>query len=307
MNFDVICIGETLIDFIGNQEEKPIRKTKDYHRYLGGSPTNVAMNLARLGMSVKMVATVGKDGFGSYIIDRLAENNINIDDVKQDPDNATTVIFVNRTQHTPEFVAMRHADYNITTEQLTDQALSNSRLFHTTCFALSKKPAQQTILDRAQAASKMGAIVSIDINYAPQIWPDAQEALRCIEQYCGLHPVVKASEDDISRLFGNDMSHQDFFNTMHRWGAKQVCLTLGSKGAKLSDGKSIIQLAAVKIDKIMDATGAGDAFWSGFLFGYLKELSPEKCMKAGLQMASIKLQHVGRIPDYASVISSVFD
>ena len=158
-----------------------------------------------------------------------------------------------------------------------------------------------------EAAKSFGATLSIDINYAPQIWPDRQEALRCIEQFCDLNPVIKASEDDITRLFGSDMSHDQFFTTMHKWGAKVVCLTLGKKGAKLSDGRIIRESEAIKINKIMDATGAGDAFWSGFLFAYLKELSLEKCMKAGLQMAAIKLQHVGRIPDYANVISSIFE
>ena len=307
MNFDVVCMGETLIDFIGNQEEKPIRETKDFHRYLGGSPTNVAMNLARLGLAVKMVSTVGNDGFGTFITSKLAQNNINIDDVKLDPQHATSVIFVSRTQNTPEFVAMRDADFRLTTDQLSDDILAKSRLFHTTCFALSKQPARDTILDRAKAAHALGAVISIDINYAPEIWPDREQALESIEQYCRLNPVVKASEDDIIRLFGESMSHQEFFDTMHGWGAKQVCLTLGKAGAKLSDGDSIKELAAIKIDKIMDATGAGDAFWSGFLFGYLKNHEPEKCMKAGLQMAAIKLQHVGRIPDYANIISSYFD
>ena len=62
---DLICIGETLIDFIGAQVETPINETKDYHRYLGGSPTNVAMNMARLGMNVAMVSSIGDDGFGT--------------------------------------------------------------------------------------------------------------------------------------------------------------------------------------------------------------------------------------------------
>ena len=46
-NIDILCVGEVLIDFIGHQKDVFINKTRDYHRYLGGSPTNVAMNSAR--------------------------------------------------------------------------------------------------------------------------------------------------------------------------------------------------------------------------------------------------------------------
>ena len=69
---DILCVGEVLVDFIGHQEEVLINDTRDYHRYLGGSPTNVAMNSTRLGLNTIMVATVGNDGFGSYISERLA-------------------------------------------------------------------------------------------------------------------------------------------------------------------------------------------------------------------------------------------
>jgi len=60
-NIGIFCVGETLIDFIGHQEEARIEETKDYHRYLGGSPTNVAMNMARLGVNVCLASTIGED------------------------------------------------------------------------------------------------------------------------------------------------------------------------------------------------------------------------------------------------------
>ena len=93
---DILCVGEVLIDFIGHQKEVRIDKTRDYHRYLGGSPTNVAMNLARLGMKVKLAATIGDDGLGVYIKDKLTENGVQTDLITTDPHNPTSVIFVSK-------------------------------------------------------------------------------------------------------------------------------------------------------------------------------------------------------------------
>jgi fructokinase len=90
---DIVCVGETLIDFIGSQTEASIVETKDYHRYLGGSPTNVAMNMARLGAQVEMVASVGRDGFGKYILDRFQETQIASNYVREVALHPTTVIF----------------------------------------------------------------------------------------------------------------------------------------------------------------------------------------------------------------------
>lgn len=303
---DIICIGESLIDFIGTQPEHPIHQIKDYHRYLGGSPTNVAMNMARLGLNVEMISTVGNDGFGKYIRDRLGENEVKHDGIRISDSEPTTVIFVSRTVATPEFVALRGADAEILPLQITDEKLKQTKIFHTSCFALSRQPARNTILDAAERAANLGCQLSIDINYSEQIWPDTREAKLAITRFCGFNPIVKVSQDDVDRLFGEGMSHEQIFNYLHDLGVDLVCLTLGKDGAKLSErNHPVLELSALKVEKIMDATGAGDAFWSGFLFAWLKGKPKQKCMEAALQMAAIKLQNVGRIPDFADVISDV--
>ena len=306
-DIDILCVGETLIDFIGTQKEQPIAGIKDYHRYLGGSPTNVAMNMARFGMRVAMAASVGSDGFGDYILARFKENQIDTQAVARVASHPTTVIFISRTEHSPEFVPFRGADMQINTDQFNTSLLSRTKVFHTTCFALSRNPAQEAILAAAAQAFAQGSQLSIDINYSEKVWGNRDEALAIIKAYCGYNPMIKASEDDIQRLFGSTMTHNEFFKTMHAWGAKVICLTLGKDGAILSEpDKDLVSLEAFKVAQIMDATGAGDAFWSGFLFAYLKNKTLSQCMATALQAAAIKLQNVGRVPDYASLISSVF-
>ena len=68
-NIDILCVGEVLIDFIGHQSDVLINNTRDYHRYIGGSPTNVALNTTRLGLNSILVATGGNDNLGEFILD----------------------------------------------------------------------------------------------------------------------------------------------------------------------------------------------------------------------------------------------
>jgi fructokinase len=305
---DILSVGETLIDFIGTQVEHPISKIKDYHRYLGGSPTNVAMNMSRLGLNVEMVATIGNDGFGEYIRERLTENDVKTGSIRISETSPTTVIFVSRTTGTPEFVAFRGADPEITRDQISEEKLKQSKIFHTSCFALSKEPSRSTILASAKRAVELGCQLSIDINYSEKIWPDSEEAKNVITEYCSYNPIVKVSQDDVDRLFGAGMNHEEIFRHLHGLGVDVVCLTLGKDGAKLSErGKEVLQLSALKVEKIMDATGAGDAFWSGFLFATLGGKSKEEQLKTGLKMAAIKLQNVGRIPDFATELANFLE
>ena len=305
-NIDILCVGEVLVDFIGHQNNVLINETRDYHRYLGGSPANVAMNCKRLGLSSTLVSTVGNDGFGEYIFKRLNEVKVNTKHLKKSENNSTSVIFVSRSNGTPDFIPYRNADYHISEDQITTEMLSQTKIFHTTCFALSKNPAQTTILKKAEEAHKKGCKLSIDINYAKELWDTKEEALQVIKNYCQFNPLIKISEDDMLRLFEKQLPHKEIFEFFHNLGVETVCLTLGSEGVKLSQkGKDIIQLPAIKIEKVMDTTGAGDAFWSGFLFAYIKEKSIEECLQIALKLAALKLQNVGRLPNNINILSKL--
>jgi len=305
-NIDILCVGEVLVDFIGHQTGVLINNTRDYHRYLGGSPANVAMNSARLGLKSAMVATVGDDGFGEYIFKRLEEVGVNTTHIATIKNEPTSVIFVSKTDSTPDFIPFRKADYYIQENQISTALLSQTNIYHTTCFALSKNPAQTTILKTAEAAFNLGCKLSIDVNYAKKLWHSQEEALKVIKSYCKFNPLVKISEDDMLRLFEQKLVHDAIFDFFHSQGVEIVCLTLGSNGVKLSQkGKDVIQLPAIKIDVVQDATGAGDAFWSGFLFAYIKEKPIEKCLEVALQLAALKLQNVGRLPDNINILSEL--
>lgn len=305
-NIDILCVGEVLVDFIGHQKDALINNTRDYHRYLGGSPTNVAMNSARLGLKSKMISTVGNDGFGEYIFMRLNEVGVDTSNIKKHNKKPTSVIFVSKSQGTPDFIPFREADSYITENQISKETLLRTKIFHTTCFALSKEPAQSTILQKAKEAFKLGCKLSIDLNYADKLWKNKKRAIKVIKAYCKYNPLIKISEDDMLRLFGKELPHQEIFDFFHNEGVETVCLTLGSKGVKLSQqGHKIIQLPAIKVETIMDTTGAGDAFWSGFLFAYIKEKPMLECLHVALKLAALKLQNVGRLPDNINILSKL--
>jgi fructokinase len=305
-SIDILCIGEVLVDFIGHQTGVNIEETRDYHRYLGGSPTNVAMNAARLGLKSVLVATVGNDAFGEYVLKRLDEVGVHTKYIRTLEGTPTSVIFVSRTESTPDFIPFREADYRIAKNQINKEVLKDTNIFHTTCFALSKDPAQSTILKKAEEAYKLGCTLSIDVNYAKKLWESQAAALKVIKAYSKFNPLVKISEDDMGRLFERKLPHHEIFNFFHEEGVDTVCLTLGSLGVKLSQkGKGVIQLPAIKVDNVKDATGAGDAFWSGFLFAYIKEKPIEKCLDVALQLAALKLQNVGRLPDNINILSEL--
>ncbi len=303
---DILCIGEVLIDFIGHEINTPINKTKDYHRFLGGSPTNVAVNAARLGLKSTLVASCGNDGLGDYILKKLNEANVDTTFISRMESIPTSVIFVSKSTTTPDFIPYRQADCQIFESFLPDEVISQAKIFHTTCFALSKNPARQTIINRAKKAKELGLQLSIDINFSERIWPDRAEAIQVLREYLANDPLVKLSEDDCYRLFGQTKSEDYIFQFFHTLGAKTICLTKGKNGVVVSDSlQGRFVQNALPINEIKDATGAGDAFWTGFLYAQLQQLNLEECMTIAQKLAAIKLQSLGKLPDAANIIELI--
>lgn len=299
---DILCIGEILIDFIGHEKNMSISETKNYHRFLGGSPTNVAVNAARLGLKSAIIASCGMDGLGDFIVNKLKSDYVDTSHINRTSGLPTSIILVSKSMDTPDFTAYREADCVIPEDVVTDELLHLSKIYHTTCFALSKNPARTTILKGAQRASELGLQLSIDLNYSEKIWPDRIEAKKIITQYLSYNPLLKLSVDDCYRYFECHKTEEEIFSYFHSKGVSTICLTKGKDGVAVSDLEvGVLHQAALKIKDIKDVTGAGDAFWTGFLFARINNKSLLDSITIAQKLATIKLQNVGRLPDMISL------
>lgn len=293
----LLSVGELLVDLIGTELASSILETPVFERFQGGSPANMAANMARLGQPVALISCIGNDNLGVFLREEVAKTGIDTQHIAVDPLQPTSIVVVSRTKGTPDFIAYRTADRMLQPQHISDELLSESAVFHTTCFALSQEPAQSTIVDAAKRANALGCRVSIDCNYAPQIWPDREQAWKVISAYCGQDGLVKLSEDDAERLYGKKVTEEQILEDFHAMGADLICLTKGGDGSVISYNKGKDKITVgVKPIEVIDATGAGDAYWAGFLTAFSEGKTPEVCSQAGANLAALKLVTKGPLP-----------
>lgn len=294
--FDILCAGELLIDLISTDYAETFDEVTTFQRIQGGSPANLCMNMARLGNKTKLVASLGNDDMGRFL--RKSVENLGVDCTHiRHVDLPTTLVLVTRTNKVANFEAYRLADRMIAGDQFDPVFAVEYAVFHTTCFALSLEPARTNILNMAKKFHQAGGQVSIDVNYAGKIWPDQAEAQKIVAAYCNLGALIKVSEVDWERLYNLPLTDQEkaarHFLDM---GAAAVCVTLGSEGAFVASQTESHFLPSRPV-QVADTTGAGDAFWSGFLTAWLDGHSLLDCAKAARRMAEIKIGTFGVLPD----------
>jgi len=293
--FDIVVAGELLIDFITKDYVKTLEDANTFERFKGGSGANLSCNMALLGGKSALVATVGKDDMGIYLTNIVRELPIDTSYLGNS-DLPTTLILVTRTQDASDFQPYRGADADIQPKQLPDSLLKETRLFHTTCFSLSLQPARDSILEAAEKAVAFGATLSIDVNYRQKLWKDRAEAQAVIKSYISQGALVKCSEVDWEAIYGTPFKSAEFA-THHfiKMGAKAVSITLGTEGCYSMDDSGKGGFLPARKVKVVDTTGAGDAFWSGFLSAWLDDKSPMECSLAGRKMAETKIGIAGQL------------
>jgi fructokinase len=294
---DLFALGEALVDLISSEAVSSLEEASQFERFLGGQPTNLALNMAKMGLRSGLAACVGEDGFGRFIQDQIKTDRVSIDCLQITEEAPTSVAIITRGIRTADFLIARGADFTLKSTPAIEIAAANSRIVHTSAFGLSRDPARTTILKALKIAKQSGALVSLDPNYHPKIWPDDlafTEILKSAYQYVA---ISKPSLDDSVRIFGPGHEPTAYARRFLDWGCEIVVLTMGAKGLllALSSGEQY-QIEANAIP-VADSTGAGDAFWAGFLAAILDGAPPVDAARMGQVLAEVKLGAVGPMKD----------
>lgn len=291
MKIDVLAIGELLADVISEQYISSLADAATFRLYQGGSPANVCANLKWMGDNPVMVSSVGNDSIGNFIIDSIKKTGLSDTFISRSSTFPTTIVMVGRSQGTPDFVAYRMADTQI--GPIDRSLIEQSSILHSCAFALSRNPAQQNILNAFDLAAALGKKISIDWNFAPSIWQDDGKAI--FGKICENRPLLKMSMDDMKRFLGKPVSVDEARNYLSALTTSVTCLTCGKDGVWFHDDNNPLWefMPAVAVAEVRDTTGAGDAFWSGFLHAYLQNQATGNCVQKGLAIASQKVQKIG--------------
>jgi len=288
---DVLTVGEILIDLISTEYDDNFN-CDTYQKFFGGSPGNIALNVKKLGKKSAVASAVGKDGLGEYLIKSLVKDGVDTSNI-QIVDYSTSLVMVTKSKSTPTPIFYRGADYNLTYTSKLEESLLNSKIIHFSCWPISMKPTRHTIEKILEIASKNKRLVGFDPNYHPLIWKNGENGIEYVKSIISKVDIVKPSDDDAERLFGKDKPENQVEKFL-KLGAKLVILTLGSNGAIVSNGIETLCIDSLAT-KVVDTTGAGDAFWSGFYTAILKGYTVRQALSFGFAVSAYKLKYVGAV------------
>lgn len=295
-DLDLLAIGEMVVDLISVEETYYLRDAYTFRKYQGGQPANIATYVAKLRGKSAVISKIGIGNFGQFLKAELARSGVLTDYLVMDHRVQTTVIFISRSKDVADSEAYRSGDYQLHPGEIDEGAIKRAKVVHASTFALSREPCRSAVERAFQLAQQHGKIISFDPNYNPAIWPQYQEAKQVLRRMFTYATVTKPSLEDAERIFGRGKTPEEYVQRFHAMGPSLVVFTMGADGILLSEDGKLDHFPARPVE-VVDATGAGDSFWAGFLVALLDGKRFEDCVLFGREIVERKLTTVGPLPD----------
>ena len=272
MELDLVVIGHVSIDHIRFPKREEILQP-------GGAAAAVATSAALSGAKVGLVTKVGRD-FPEEWLKKLSEI-LDIRGVHILEGKTIHIYMIYHEDGTVDApvdmgVAQRMGEIEIPEEYMS------ADVFH---IAPIPPEEQLKLVKRLK-----GKRISLDFN--PTYMEDYETKTELLKKIVENAEIIFPNEREAKVITKTD-NIKEAAKVLHEWGAKIVVITRGENGVLIYDGEKFAEFKALPIEKIVDPTGAGDAFAGGFLAYYAKGIPLEDCVRQGLLRAREVLKKKG--------------
>lgn len=261
-NYDVIALGELLIDFTENgtsAQGNPVMEANP-----GGAPCNVLAMLTKLGHKTAFIGKVGDDMFGTQLEEALKEVGISTDYLMKDKEVHTTLAFVHTFPDGDRdfsFYRKPGADMMLSADEVPTDAIEASRIFHFGTLSMTDEVCEKATKKAVDVAENSGKIITFDPNIREPLWKSLDEARVAVEYGISKCDVLKISDNEISWLMDTedyDEGVKKIFEANPK--VKLILVSLGRDGSRAYTREKSATKAPFLQENTIETTGAGDTF-----------------------------------------------
>lgn len=292
--FDVLTMGRIGVDVYPLQTGVSLREVTSFGKYLGGSPTNVAVAAARYGRRTAVVTRTGEDPFGAFLHDALRGFGVDDRYVTAVPGLPTPVTFCEifpPDDFPLYFYRFPTApDLQIEPNELDLAAIESAGIFWMTGTGLCQEPSRSATLRALEARSRArpGGLTVFDLDYRPMFWSSREEARRWYTRALPHATVAVGNLDECDTAVGV-REPRKAAAALHEAGIELAVIKQGPDGVLASDGHQVVQVPPVPVE-VVNGLGAGDAFGGALchslLAGWDLDRALRFCNAAGAIVAS---------------------
>lgn len=319
--FDVACLGRAAVDLYGEQLGCRLEDIATFARYLGGSPANTAVGVARLGLQAAMLSRVGDEQNGRFVLETLQREGVDVSQVATDPERLTGLVFLairDRDEFPHVFYRDHCADMALAAEDIDPAFIAQCSALLVSGTHLSRDNTRAACERAVSAATQAGTRVVLDIDYRPVLWglarpgegaeryaasDDATARISTMLPRCDL---VVGTEEEF-RIAGGSANVISALRNVRAATPALLVLKLGARGCVAFESDIPDTLEAGQVSEgfpveVFNVLGAGDAFMAGFLRGWLRDEPLATCCRYANACGALVVSRHGCAPAMPSAV-----
>ena len=269
--FDVVALGELLIDFTENgisAQGNPVLEANP-----GGAPCNVLAMLNKLGKKTAFIGKVGNDTFGRKLAEEVQQSGTDTTNLIFDDTVHTTLAFVHTfPDGEREFSFYRNpgADMMLKKEEVMEDIIKEAKIFHFGTLSSTHEGVREATRYAIDIAKESGAMISFDPNLREPLWDSLEDARKEIEYGLSKCDILKISDNELEFMTGINDYSKGVEILREQYDIKIVFVTLGKDGSRAYYKDLTAEQPTFTQIKAIEKTGAGDTF-EGCALNYLLE------------------------------------
>ena len=286
---DVVTVGRALVDLYGEQVGGRLEEMASFAKYVGGCPANIAVGCARLGLRAAIITRVGDEAMGRFVREQLAREGVDVRGVITDPERLTALVVlgIRDKQRFPLiFYRENCADAALCEEDIDPELIGAARAVVVTGTHFSKPHLAAASHKAMRLARAAGARVVMDVDYRPVLWGltghgggeeryvASERVTAHLARYLPECDVIVGTEEEI-RIAGGAEELREALVRLRRLAPGALIVvkrgpmgSLAFPGEIPEDLEQGVRGRRFRVE-VYNVLGAGDAFMSGFLKGYL--------------------------------------
>lgn len=259
--FDVVALGELLIDFTENglsAQGNPMLEANP-----GGAPCNVLAMLNKLGKKTAFIGKVGDDNFGHMLAKTVEESGTDVTNLLFDEKVGTTLAFVHTKEDGDrEFSFYRNpgADMMLKKEEVMEDVIRAGRIFHFGTLSSTHPDVREATRHAIDVAKDAGLLISFDPNLREPLWDSLEDARAEIAYGLSKCDILKISDNEMEFMTGTDDYTKGVEILRESYDIPLIFVTLGKEGSRAYYKDLIVEVAPFLQEHTIETTGAGDTF-----------------------------------------------
>ncbi|MBM6629592.1 5-dehydro-2-deoxygluconokinase [Mammaliicoccus vitulinus] len=288
----IVAIGRAAVDLNANEINRPMEETSTFTKYVGGSPANIMIGTAKLGLDVGMIANVSDDQHGKFITNYFEKIGVDTSQIHVDENGHKSGLTFTEIKSPKESSILMYreevADLYLAPEHVNELYIKNSEYLLISGAALAKSPSREAVIKALLLAKKHDVKVIFELDYRPYSWVSEEETSIYYELVADQADVVIGTRDEFDMverykpLTDKEISELLFKSTPHL-----VVIKHGVQGSNAFDKEgNVFEGKAFKAN-VVKTFGAGDSYAAAFIYALVKGKSVEEALKYGAASAAI--------------------